>query len=467
MSEEKLIWTGEQQQSIDTALDFNSEENVLIIGKAGTGKSCLIRHIIAELHARQKVGFVCSPTGIAALAINGETIHKVISTIRHSGKIEHLDYILIDEISMARCDLIDELESVLYYAKRNGKVFGGVKLIFSGDPCQLPPVIEKDSAEEEYIKDNYFSEYFFSAHSFAHTKWKIVELTHVFRQKDENYAKMLNNIRAGKNKGTVQYLNLYHTSREMRGVVLTPTNKAATEINNIQLRQIKSPVIKLPALAFGKIQPHEYPAPHPFEFKLGAKVMVIKNIYNEEELELVNGDVGVIDEFEEDTGNILFLSDRTKKIHNIRPMKWEKKESKYDSQTKNLVHEVVASFSQYPLRLAWAITIHKSQGATIEELTIDLRTGMFAAGQLYVALSRGVTLEKLHIVGRVTPEDVITCPVVTQFLQDFKTGVGVKPGSKFEGFLQRREKVQGYLSPGAKLEVEDDGMITIEETFVH
>lgn len=466
MSEEKQNWTGEQQAAIDAALNFDSDENVLILGKAGTGKSATSRYIISQLQKSGKQGLVCAPTGIAALAIGGETIHKVISTIRHAGKIDWLDWLFIDEISMARCDLIDELESVLYYAIRNGKIFGGIKEIWAGDPCQLPPVMERDSAEEEYIKDNYLTEYFFSAHSFAHSKWKIIELTHVFRQNDPNYAKMLNNIRDGKNKKTVQYLNEYHTSSKMKGVVLTPTNKAAAEINNIELKQIHEPLIKLPAIAFGKIHKHEYPAPDPFEFKMGAKVMVIKNIYNEEELELVNGDVGVVKGFTPE-GVIIFESKRTGKEHNIRPMKWEKKESVYNPKTKELVKEVVASFSQYPLRLAWAITIHKSQGATIEELTIDLRTGMFAAGQLYVALSRGVTLEKLHIIGRVTPDDVIICPVVNQFLKDFKTGVGLKKGSKFEGYVERRDKVQGYLSPDAKFEVDEKGEGVITEPFVH
>lgn len=450
-----IIPTEEQKKAVELALDFSpSAPNIDIHGKAGVGKSTLQSMIRAEWSASKKLCFYTAPTGVAAINIKGETLHKLIRLLRNNNSLVP-DAILIDEKSMCGADLMDDLDAALFSNTRVNKPFGGVKVVLLGDLAQLPPVIKDGTAEHEYILDNYFSQYYFSSSGYANSEWKNVELTRIFRQSDDGYVRLLNNIRTGNVKKTIPYLNECHTVTEPRGVVLTGTNAAADSMNSIMLNNLPGAASDLLCCAFGKIQPYEYPAPENLRLKIGARVMVIKNQYKSTDdgktsfLELVNGDTGIVQDFSDDI--VTITCDRTKQEHKIYRVTWDQEESFYDSTTKELRKEVVASFTQFPLRLAWAITIHKSQGATIQELTVDLRKGLFAPGQLYVALSRGVSLEGLHILGRVRQSDVITCPIIRQYLSDYKTGVGIKPGSKFERVMEQRKKAAEFMKVGTDI----------------
>lgn len=432
----------EQLKILSLAADVDSDRNCLVIGKAGAGKSVLIRALKDHLGNLGIPYMVAAPTGVAAINIGGSTVHKIIGNIRHSrwNELRLPLVLIIDEVSMLRADLFDELDTALYYATQVRKIFGGVKVVLVGDPGQLPPVVRRGDPEEAYLSDNYHSPYFFSSAAYGSAKWDVVELTHIFRQNDPSYIKILRNIRQGKATKTVQYLNENHVTDTPLGIFLTSTNAAAEEINNLMLGTLPAPSMRFPCTVSGRLQPHEYPAPENLEVKVGAQVMVIKNIYDDagEHLLLINGDSGKVTDIGENS--ICISCKRTGNEHQISKALWEQTESIYDKETKTLTKSVVASFVQFPLRLAWAITIHKSQGATIsDDLTVDLRRKLFAPGQLYVALSRGVSLNKLHILGEVRESDVIVCPVVKAFLEDHSTGVGVKSGGRFEGYSLKRE----------------------------
>ena len=439
--------TEEQVECVKLANDFTNPINLDIHGKAGVGKSTLQALIREEWSKQKKICFYTAPTGVAAINIRGETLHKLIRLLKHNNSLVP-DAILIDEKSMCRADLMDDLDSALFSNTRVNKPFGGVKIVLLGDLAQLPPVMKSGDAEHEYILDNYLSHYYFSSSGYANSEWKNVELTKIFRQADDGYVRLLNNIRTGRTAKTIPYLNEAHTVTEPKGVVLTGTNAAAESMNSIMLNNLPGAASDLLCCAFGKILPHEYPAPENLRLKEGARVMVIKNQYQQtpdgkgSRLELVNGDVGNVMEFDDDI--VTIECDRTKNIHKIYRVTWDQEESFYDSTTKELRKEVVASFTQFPLRLAWAITIHKSQGATIQELTVDMRKPLFAPGQLYVAMSRGVSLEGLHILGRVRQSDVIVCPTIREYLKDYKTGVGIKTGSKFERVMEQRKNIAQF-----------------------
>lgn len=436
----------EQEHVLALASDVQSENNVLVLGRAGCGKSVLIRALKDRLIDLHIPYMLAAPTGVAAINVGGETVHKIINNIRRSrwNEVRLPMVLIIDEVSMLRADLFDELDIALYSATRVKRMFGGVKIVLVGDPGQLPPVVKEGTADEAYLEANYHSPYFFSSAAYGSAKWNVVELTHIFRQSNPDYIKILHNIREGKARKTVAYLNQFHVTDVPQGVFLTSTNAAAEEINGYALSALPDPAVRFPCTVAGRLLPHEYPAPENLDLKVGARIMVIKNIYDEEgeKLVLINGDTGEVTKIHDKHIDIQCF--RTGQWHSISKALWEQTESIYDPETKTLTKSVVASFVQFPLRLAWAITIHKSQGATISDhMTVDLRRRLFAPGQLYVALSRGVSLENLHILGEVRESDVIVCPIVNAFLKDHVSGVGVKVGGRFEGYGSKRENAEG------------------------
>lgn len=442
------IQLSEEQEAVITK--FTARESIVVMGKAGTGKSVILRELKKQAEETGRVGFVCAPTGVAAINVDGITIHKLISTLystRDTARlVSSLDYIIIDEVSMLRCDLFDDLNKALQFYNKSAKLFGAVQMVLIGDCGQLPPVVKSGSAEDEFIKDNYLSCFFFSAACYARHTWVVVELTNIFRQTGDtsaDYKQLLNMVRDGENVKTVKALNNLFKTDTPVGVVLSTTNRGADEINDYMLNTLPGASSTFKATTSGNIKEYEYPAPGELVLKLDAKVMVIRNIYDAGELELVNGDWGTIVALNEGytesdllgetpdkytPESITIRCERTNDIHTIYPYVWDKKEVVYDNKLKMLTERSVASFIQYPLRLAWAVTIHKSQGATLDKYTIDLRKPMFAAGQLYVALSRGTTLDGLNIIGKVRKKDVMVCEVVNGFLRDHTTGVGIKEG---------------------------------------
>lgn len=428
----------EQEEFISLVLD--KRQNVLLLGKAGVGKSTAVRSLCDAADDRGMSYVRCAPTGKAAINISGETVHRFIATLSsqwRSQQVINLNFILIDEVSMVRADLLDQLSSALKSRFMSDQPFGGVQIVLVGDPGQLPPVVDAKDDEYKYLRAHYLTHHFFGANSFHQTKWHILELSKIFRQKDERFPKLLNLIRSGDKGKPVAFLNKFRTTETPKGVILTARNADADEINLRELKKLAGESETYRADIVGEIQPRDYPADNYLQLKIGARVMVIKNIYGTSddervELELINGDVGTVTELEPDCVSI--TCDRTGREHQIYRAEWTKKESVFDEETKRVQYKAKGSFIQVPLRLAWAVTIHKAQGATIEEVTIDLRKPFFCAGQLYVALSRGVSLERLWIMGKVRPKDVMTDDEVTDFLDKriLSKFVGIKDGSQFD-----------------------------------
>lgn len=432
--------SNEQQQFIELVLD--ERKNVLLLGKAGVGKSTATRALCDEADKRGLSYARTAPTGKAAINIAGETVHRLISKLApRYGRTDSswtLDFILIDEVSMVRADLLDKLSDALKQKMFSDLPFGGIQMVLVGDPGQLPPVINsKEKGECQYLDAHYLSHHFFGANSFCRTNWDIQELTKIFRQKDERFPKLLNLIREGKGEKSIAYLNKFRRTDVPRGVILTGRNADADFINSSELSKIDQPTYIYRAFISGELEQQDYPTDYELRLKLGARVMVIKNIYARDgsnQLELYNGDAGEVVDLDE--SSVVILSDRTGNKHRLSREDgvWTKNDSEYDEKTKKLSYKEKGKFMQIPLRLAWAITIHKAQGATIEEVTIDFRKPMFAAGQSYVGLSRGVTLDKVWILGRIRPRDIQTDDAVVDFLlakmeSEF---VGVKGGSQFD-----------------------------------
>jgi ATP-dependent exoDNAse (exonuclease V) alpha subunit len=423
----ELTLTTEQEKAVELATDTTNGKHVLVVGKAGVGKSITVHALKKAMTAKGLRGVICAPTGVAAINVGGQTIHRTLSLFMRGARA---DYIIVDEISMASAKLIDDLHQAVKKHNPN------IKFIFVGDPGQLPPVVS-DDADKDYHEDNYNSIYFFSSNCYAKLNWEVVELTKVFRQKDAYFPLLLNKIRQGENlKEVVEYLNKNNVTDEPDGVILTPTNRQADAINRACLSQLDTKSFDFDAMVSGNIYPNEYPAPSKLTLKEGAQIMIIKNIYDYDEesetatLVLINGDIGEVTDIEEDF--ITIYCERTEEHHIIGKEFWEKEEKVYDKEKQELYSEVVGTFCQFPMRLAYAITIHKSQGKTIDTFTIDLTRPLFAAGQLYVALSRGVTLEGLHIIGKVRERDIILDDDIQKFLNGFEHGVGVKSGSRFD-----------------------------------
>lgn len=404
-----------QQTFIAEAL--KCERSIVLLGEAGVGKSVAIRRLIEAANFQKKRCLVLAPTGVAALNVGGQTVHYAINMIRND-TYGPLDFILIDEASMVRADLLDTLERVLRTHYDYKKPFGGIPIILVGDPAQLAPVMVSGDEDSEKVKADYPSPYFFSAQSFAKIDWLFLELKQIFRQTDGHFTTMLNQIRLGNTKEAVRYLNenrFVPKGEKVKGIVLTPTNKAASEINQKKLKQIDEEEHVYEARWFGKFNYKEFPTEQILALKVGAKVMCVKNLYTPGGgLTLVNGDTGIIEDFE--PGTVTFLCDRTQGSYKVPCAVWEKVE-KTTTEDGDLVEEVVGSFKQFPFRLGWAVTIHKSQGATLQELTLDLRSPLFANGQAYVALSRAQSLEGLWLYGKLRNSDVMVDKRVVDFLQ--------------------------------------------------
>ncbi len=399
-----------------------SNANFLITGKAGTGKSTLLKHFVKR--SRKNV-VVLAPTGLTALNIGGQTIHSFfkfppsILTPRHIKKVENnklykeIDTIVIDEVSMVRADLFDAMDR---FMRKNGrdrnKPFGGVQLIMFGDLLQLPPVV---SDYDELINTLYESPYFFDSNSFKSIEIKRIELNKVFRQSDIEFISILNAIR----KGEVSDDMLYRLNENVEPdyskvgddyVVLTTTNKRAYELNSVHMKMIKEPSFVYSAKIDGKIKDSALPCEKRLVLKRGARVMFIRNDYKKR---WVNGTLGTVEDLDKE-----FISVRldSGEIVDVDKVEWNKIKYTYDEEKDRISQSIVAKVVQYPLKLAWAMTIHKSQGQTFDKVYIDLSNGTFASGQLYVALSRCRSMENLILSRPINKKDIIVDKRLLSFI---------------------------------------------------
>lgn len=415
------------------ALDLLEQggRHLFITGRAGTGKSTLLQQFRA---LTRKNAVVLAPTGVAAVNVGGETIHSFFGfkpditpdRVKKLGKAKQklykkIDTVVIDEVSMVRADLLDAVARFLELNGRApGKPFGGVQIVLFGDLYQLPPVVQRK--EEELFRRYYESPYFFSARSFDSLRVEWVELTRVFRQTDERYLGILNRIR----NGTVLDEDLARLNARVReenhivssgdAVFLTTTNDSARAINRRQLDRLSSKPHTFMADVEGHFDAASFPTERELEIKEGAQVMLLNN---DSQGRWVNGTIAKIKKIDKRNERLLVtLPDGSQE--DVRPYRWEVFHFELDETAQRLTPVSVGQFIQFPVRLAWAITIHKGQGLTFDQAVLDLSRGTFAHGQLYVALSRVRTLAGLVLTRPVKKGHIFLDRRIQQFVTTYQ-----------------------------------------------
>ena len=407
---------------------FESDEDqqfVYLTGAAGTGKTTLVKKLIDE-NSLKKI--VVAPTGIAALNIGGATINsafrigfdtfpviKESNDPRFKKLLKNLELLIIDEISMVRAPMLDAISETLKLHRDSSEPFGGVHVLACGDLFQLPPVV-KDH-EEEAIYEKYESIYFFSANSFKEiTSPSFYELTYSFRQSDDNnFYDLLNNIRLGNDvENTINKINascFNPSNYEESALIVTSRRYRADQINEEMLNTIEGPATAAMAEELGDLNENELPAPRNLRIKEGAKVMFIKN---DSEGRWVNGTVGKVIDCKDKKRKTIKVEVAGKTL-SVKREEWNKIRYVYDDYDDEMEEEIVSSFKQFPLKLGWAVTIHKAQGLTLESCSIDLGQGAFATGQTYVALSRCKTLGSVNLYQELRKTDAMVDGAIVDF----------------------------------------------------
>lgn len=430
------ITLGDEQQKVYEYMNA-SQENLFITGKAGTGKSVLLQYFVNNT---DKQVAVVAPTGVAALNIGGQTIHsffqlstdvqdtrneQLVKDIGFSKKavIKNLDVLVIDEISMVSSDIMDMIDARMKYSRESDLPFGGCQIIVFGDLFQLPPVVTNGQVSR-FLEDRYNTIYYFGIDSIKKFPFKTIELKHIFRQKDNRFIEILNKIRIGKfDQETLDILNndCVVEPKDDNYITLTGDNATAVSINKRKLNELKTKEYVYTARVQGDIKQAAMPTDFELHLKVGAHVMMIRNDRTDnssndknKKARWVNGTLGIIS----------YLSNDEIKVeingvsHFVNKEVWKKYQYYYDSSSKTLEKEEVASFIQYPIRLAYAITIHKSQGQTYDAVKIDLSKGAFATGQTYVALSRCRSIDSLYLEKPLKFEDVLVSQEVISYMKD-------------------------------------------------
>ncbi len=417
----------EQQKAFD--LVANTNTCLFITGKAGTGKTTFIKRIQEEI---DKNFLVLAPTGIAAIAVGGQTIHSFFGfpmqaigpyteTSLSNEKymiLKKTDTIIVDEVSMVRSDMVDGMDRCLRMVFKTNMPFGGKQVIFVGDLFQLPPVVKEGSADAVMLHDLYGIglPFFYKAFVLKRMNLPKIEFLKVYRQSDENFLNILNKMRNG--EVTDEDLNLLneHVSKESNNdysVTLTSFNYMAEKINSEKLNAIEEEEFCYQAEVYGDFKKNDAPVPEYLKLKVGAQVIFCRN---NPLAGYMNGTIGKI--FMLDEEHIYVMLENGSKI-NVNKVTWENFRSKYDRQTRKMKSEVVGSFTQFPLKLAWTITIHKSQGMTFDKMHFDLSRGTFQAGQAYVAISRLRSLDGLTLSNPIRPYHVTQNQEVRVFANSF------------------------------------------------
>ncbi|MBK9015052.1 MAG: AAA family ATPase [Saprospiraceae bacterium] len=414
------------------ALDVleKTNQSLFLTGRAGTGKSTLLQ--LFRSTTRKKM-VVLAPTGIAALNVQGQTIHSFFGfpprfiqakdIVKHFNKkwFQKIDVLVIDEISMVRADLLDAIDRSLRLNRENPMPFGGVQMVFVGDLFQLPPVIA--SAEEKRVFEMaYQSPYFFSANVLREFDFEKMELRKVYRQEQRHFLRLLDSVRLNQ----VDYEDLDDLNQryepqfeaERSFITLSPRNAKVDRINLRELANLDTLEQSFTAKVQGEFDPKQYPTDMELRLKEGAQVMFIKN---DPDGNFVNGTIGKITAFDNEGIKVFTDEQGSPKVINVVPVKWEIIRYRPSKENPDEIEaEVIGTFEQYPLRLAWAVTIHKSQGKTFDKVIIDMDTGAFEFGQTYVALSRCRTLEGIVLRQLLKHSDILTDErVVDYYEQNF------------------------------------------------
>lgn len=422
-------------------------ENLFITGKAGTGKTTLLREIRNRFEGK-KVVAVLAPTGVAAENANGYTMHsflrlplkpylpqhKVLPNLYQlddsaADVVRSIEILIIDEISMVRCDMLDATDMILRHYRKSRKPFGGVQLVMFGDLYQLCPVAKQD--EWETLKEYYKLLYFFSCYAFKKLKYRVVELKNVYRQDDRDFINLLNDIRTAKVKlEDIQMLDgryepKYVPKVKDNVVTLMTHVRMTDDWNEMMFSKVRNKLRTYDGKArnwFGE----RFPVKYHLELKVGARVMFQRN--DNTGHQYVNGTLGWVKALHDEY--IVVRKDNGELV-NVEPAKWEQYKYYVDKKTKTIYTEVSGTYTQFPLKLAWAVSIHKSQGLTFEEVAIDAANS-FTFGQVYVALSRCRTLEGIHLLSKIPSQKIIADNVVQQYMESIDMDGNVNLPEEFE-----------------------------------
>ncbi len=414
----------------------NTGQNVFLTGKAGTGKTTFLKHLQRQSLKRM---IVVAPTGVAAINAGGVTIHSFfqLSFAPQVGNeseqnnhkrfnktkiniIRSLDLLVIDEISMVRADILDAIDRVLRRYRRKNKPFGGVQLLMIGDLRQLAPVIKDD--EWNILRQVYESVYFFSSQALQRTSYVSIELTHVYRQQDDRFIKVLNKVRDNKlDREAAEILNQryipdFEVPQDSDYITLCTHNVQAKRLNENALAKLTTREGIMRATVEGNFPEYAYPTDEELHLKEGAQVMFVKNDHNPEK-RFYNGKIGKVTHLSKNELRVLCPGDEEE--IEVEPLVWENVKYSIDEKTAEIKEEVEGTFKQIPLKTAWAITIHKSQGLTFEHAVIDAHAS-FAHGQVYVALSRCRTLEGLVLSTPISERSIISDNTINHFIHDIE-----------------------------------------------
>ena len=421
----------EMQSAINAV---SKKQSVFITGRAGTGKSTLLTYLMQDALKDNYV--VVAPTGVAALNVGGSTIHKFFGFLpditfehiespdyhpRSMSIMKNLKTLIIDEISMVRADLLDCVDKALRrYGPKPNKPFGGVQLVLVGDLFQLTPIVA--DSEQEFLYSHYETPFFFSSYGYRDMHFERIILNKVYRQNELEFLEILNGIRV--NQTTPELLDLLNTRvqpdfeplKDKFFITLVATNSLANKINQRELEKLDGELFQSKAHITGALSKSEYPTELEIFFKVGSQIMMLNN---DAEGRWVNGTLATIEAINLENGkrdpHLMVKIASSNERYEVTKHIWEVKRPR--SMGNKLVYDIIGAFTQFPFMLAWAVTIHKSQGKTFENVIIDLAAKAFAAGQLYVALSRCTTLDGIILKQPIDSSQVILDERVLEFHQ--------------------------------------------------
>lgn len=435
---------------------LHTSQSFFLTGKAGTGKTTLLKKILG---ATTKNTIVVAPTGVAAINAGGVTIHSMfglpltsfipnndfvdlnIANNRSSLKkhlryrkekrklIQELDLLIIDEISMVRADLLDAIDFVLQEIRHNREAFGGLQVIFIGDLYQLPPVVKEHSWN--ILREYYDSPFFFDSYAWKNANAFTIELEHIYRQQDEHFIGILNQVRHGEieDEDLAMLNENYSPSTPAYNqdyITLCTHNYQADQINKAELDKLPSAALKFSAKIEGTFNENAYPAEQEISLKVGAQIMFIRN--DAEDQMYYNGKLATVEQIDSAYIKVSFLENG--ELYTLKEETWENINYTLDKETNEVKQEKMGSYTQYPIRLAWAITIHKSQGLTFKKAIIDLGKS-FVAGQAYVALSRCTDLEGLILKSKITPKNIFIDERIINFHRENRQSGNFEQALKF------------------------------------